>query len=807
MMLIGIKRNLLFILAFAWSISAPGQKNLVYQRPPENMARIAEAPPTPGVSVNPSGTLMLVMERPGMPSIRDLASEELRLGGIRIDPAVFGPSRRSYITGLKVMNIDGSREREITGLPDDVRILDVAWSPDGRRLAFSLLKEEGIELWVADMETAAARVLTGPELNATLGRNAFTWMPGGEEIVYKVVPSGTQKPPEKPKIPAGPVVQENIGKKAAVRTYQDMLSDPYDEDIFEYYTTSQLVRIDMQKNRTLLGDPGIISGMEVSPDGNYLLVEEVHRPFSYLVPYYSFPHRVEIWDREGDLVRLVADIPLAEDIPQGFDAVRKGPRSFAWRSDVPATLYWVEALDEGDPSKEAEYRDRLYMLPAPFTEDPVPGISFGLRYRGITWGNDQLAVATEYWRKTRQMRVYFFTPGETEKTLVFDLNTEDRYNDPGSFETTYNKSGKRVLLFGGNGKFLYLTGRGASEEGDRPFIDRYRITNGEIKRLWRSEPPWYETPVSLLNVRKGIVLTNRQSKTEVPNYYLRNLNNGQLTQITDFPHPYPELKEMHKEMVFYKREDGVQLSFELYLPPGYKKEDGPLPTFLWAYPREYKSADAAGQVSGSPYTFTRISNTSPILWVTQGYAILNNAAFPIVGEGEQEPNDTFVEQLVANAKAAIDKAVEMGVTDRQRVAVGGHSYGAFMTANLLAHSDLFAAGIARSGAYNRTLTPFGFQAEPRTYWQAPHVYNQMSPFMHADKINEPLLLIHGMADNNSGTFPIQSERLYAAIKGHGGIVRLVMLPMESHGYAARESVLHTLWEMNEWLETYVKERK
>ncbi len=801
-----IHSSLVMAVLFLGLSALQAQKDLKYQRPPESMARIAEAPPTPSVSVSPAGDHLLIMERPSMPSIKDLASGELRLAGIRIDPAVFGPSRESYSTGLRLMNIDGSGEREISGLPADPHITDISWSPDGKYLAFTLVRDEGIELWLAGVSEAAARPLTGPELNAVMGRRSFIWEPGSDGIIFKVIPAGRQKPPQKPAVPTGPVVQENIGKKAAVRTYQDMLSDPYDEDMFEYYSTSQLVRTDLEGNRLNLGEPGMFSSFDVSPDGNFILVEQTHRPFSYLVPYYSFPTTVMIWDMEGRLVKEVAKIPLMEDIPQGFDAVQKGPRSFNWRSDAPATLYWVEALDEGDPKNEMEFRDQVILLPAPFDEKPVPGVRLNLRYRGIIWGNDQLAVVMETWRKTRRMKVSFFTPGSTETRLVFDLNTEDRYNDPGSFETTTNASGNRVLQFGGNGRYLYLTGMGASEEGNRPFLDRYEIKTGKTKRLWQSEAPYYEMPSSLLDPGKGVLLTVRQSQTEVPNYFLRNLNNGKLSQVTRFPHPYPELKDVQKELVTYEREDGVQLSFELYLPPGYKKEDGPLPTFLWAYPREYKSADAAGQVSGSPYSFIRISPSSPILWVTQGYAILNNAAFPIIGEGDKEPNDTFIEQLVANAKAAIDKAVEMGVTDPRRVAVGGHSYGAFMTANLLAHCDLFAAGIARSGAYNRTLTPFGFQAEPRTYWQAPEVYNRMSPFMHADQINEPLLLIHGMADNNSGTFPIQSERLYAAIKGHGGTVRLVMLPLESHGYAARESVLHMLWEMNEWMETYVKNR-
>jgi dipeptidyl aminopeptidase/acylaminoacyl peptidase len=329
-------------------------------------------------------------------------------------------------------------------------------------------------------------------------------------------------------------------------------------------------------------------------------------------------------------------------------------------------------------------------------------------------------------------------------------------------------------------------------------------TTGESKRLWQSADKFFEYPVSVLDAATPTILLRRESPELPPNYYRKSLANDEFKQITFFPSPYGNAPLPKKQVLKYKRADGVDLSANLYLPPGYKPADGPLPTLMEAYPTEYKTRSAAGQISGSPYEFPLLYWGSPIPFVTQGYAVLENATIPIIGEGQAEPNDTYVDQLVASARAAIDEGVHFGVVDRHRVAVMGHSYGAFMTANLLAHSDLFKAGIARSGAYNRTLTPFGFQNEERTYWQAPEVYFKMSPFSYADKIKTPILLIHGEADNNSGTFPLQSERLFSAIKGQGGTVRFVLLPLEAHGYAGRESVLHMFWEMNNWLSTYVK---
>ncbi len=596
---------------------------------------------------------------------------------------------------------------------------------------------------------------------------------------------------------------------AAVRTYQDLLSNQYEEQLFDYFATSQLFSVNLNGETKNIGRPGIISSFSTSPDGNYVLVNIIKRPYSYIVPANRFPFTAEIWNMNGDLVHLLADIPLAENIPIGAGAVREGRRNFIWRADEPATIYWVEALDRGNPSIEAEFRDQVFYLKAPFTTQPVTSVKTNLRFAGITWGNKNLAIVTEMWRRDRRAIQSFFDPESpgTSKRTIFDRSTEDIYTHPGSFETTQNQYGRPVLLFGNRGRNLYLSGMGASPEGNRPFIDEFEIRTLRIKRLWRSESPFFENPNRILNIGKGLVLTRRESVTEHPNFFIRNLKTGNITQLTNFPDPFPQLRNVKRELINYTRKDGVALSGELFLPAGYTLNDGPLPTILWAYPREFKSADAAGQVSASPYTYTRVSPSSIIILVTQGYAVLNNASFPIVGEGEKEPNDTFVEQLVMNAEAAIDKLVEMGVTDRNRVAVTGHSYGAFMTANLVSHSNIFAAGIARSGAYNRTLTPFGFQAEDRTYWQAPDVYFNMSPFSFADKMKTPLLLIHGDSDDNSGTFPMQSERYYSALKGHGALTRLVMLPHESHGYAARESILHMFWEYVNWLDKFVKNRQ
>ncbi|HIL57966.1 MAG TPA: S9 family peptidase, partial [Rhodothermales bacterium] len=604
--------------------------------------------------------------------------------------------------------------------------------------------------------------------------------------------------------PTGPVVQESTGEAAPARTYQDLLESPLDEALFDHYMTSQLVRVGLEGGVSPLGPAGVVTSFSPSPDGRYLLTQTRHRPYSYLVPWYRFPNRTDVWSLEsGDLVATIDDAPLAERVPIAFGSVPTGPRSHQWRADAPATLVWAEAQDGGDAGAEAEVRDQLYALAAPFDGDRQPLATLPLRFSGITWGDDDTAIVEEYYWQDRTRRAYVLNPTAGTMEELFTVSFEDRYNDPGRPMTEANAAGRTVLVLDGTASFW--TGQGASDEGNRPFVRRLDLATGESTEVFRSEAPYYEVPVDFLGEPGTTLLTRRETVTEPPNYVARDLQTGDVRAVTAFPHPYPELAEVQKETIEYERADGVPLSATLYLPPGYDAErDGPLPTLVWAYPTEFKSAAAAGQRSDSPYQFTYVSYWGAVPFVTQGYAVLDDAAFPIVGEGEDQPNDTFRQQLVMNAEAAIEAGAARGVVDPDRVAVGGHSYGAFMVGNLLAHSDLFRAGIARSGAYNRTLTPFGFQREERTFWDDPMLYFGMSPFMHAEKIDEPILLIHGDADNNPGTFTLQSERLYGALKGLGGTARLVLLPEESHGYRARESLLHMLWEEARWLDTYVK---
>lgn len=794
------------------SFSAFSQTSVKYQEPPRAIVNLVDARPTPMVDVSPKGKdgkQWLLIEQPaGLPPISDLAQPELRLAGLRINPKTNGPSRGRYFTELRLQGIPDGAERKITGLPANPKIRFTAWAPDAQHIYFANAsddsKEAGLGLWIVDIASAQAKELPGIALNGVFGAPC-EWMSDSKRMICKTVVKHRGSAPQRSEVPTGPVIQENLGRVTPGATFQDLIKSPEDEAIFDYYATSQVQEVHMDGTAKAIGKAGVIATASPSPDGRYVMIDERHHPYSYLLPFEFFPERVTVIDLASGGSKQVADKPLEDTIPNIHDAVEPGPREFAWRSDAPATIFWTEAGDGGDPRKEVAVRETLFLLDAPFEGSPHKLAELPLRFSSIKWSSGNLALVEEERWKDRKRIILAPAPDHPGVPVkLFEGSSEDRYHDPGRPIEILSANGKHVLETSADGRGIYLRALGASPEGDRPFLAVMNVSNGESKHVWQCEEKFYEYPVAVPDAASGSVLIWKESPDLSPNYYLKNLAKDDLRQVTHFPNPYGDAALPKKQVLKYKRADGVELSANLYLPPGYKPSDGALPTLMEAYPLEYKTKSAAGQITGSPYEFPLIYWGSPIPFVTQGYAVLENATIPIVGEGQAEPNDTYVDQLVASAQAAIDEGARLGAVDRNRVAVMGHSYGAFMTANLLAHSDLFKAGIARSGAYNRTLTPFGFQNEERTYWQAPEVYYKMSPFSFADKIKTPILLIHGEADNNTGTFPIQSERLFSAIKGQGGTVRFVLLPLESHGYAGRESILHMFWEMNNWLTTYVK---
>jgi dipeptidyl aminopeptidase/acylaminoacyl peptidase len=788
-----------FVLVATAAYSQSSAPSAAYLLPPKAIVDILDAPPPPAVEVSPARDVVALLDRASMPTIAQLAQPMYRLAGVRINPRTNGPHRAQLSRAITLKSVNDNSEKKVT-VPANAMLSWIGFSPNGKRFAFTHQRDNGIELWIGESATGQAKSVTTAQLNATLG-SPCEWVGDGGSLLCEFVSPSRGAAPALG-VPTGPNIQEHRGGTAPVRTYQDLLASAHDEALFDYYATSQLAFVDaVSGQRTPVGTPAVFVTAAPSPDGQFILVRRTRRPYSWLVPYQNFTASVEVWDRQGASVKQIAQLPVADNVPNG--GVMPGPRNFQWQPLAPATLVWAEALDNGDPRTKVPQRDKIVTLSAPFTAAASELTRTEYRVGNVSWTDAGAVLLTENDRARRWTRTWVIDkPGATPRKL-WDRSQEDSYGNPGTPQRHEGASG--VSTIQQNANSIFLAGTGAAPEGARPFIDRLDLGTLKTERLFQTQGRSYEAVIGVLSADGSKILTRYETRNDPPNVFVRDLKAGTRRQLTNYADPAPQLKGIQKQLVTYKRSDGVELSATLITPPGWTPAQGPLPTLLWAYPREFTDPANAGQVTGSADRYTGISGASHLLFLTQGYAIIDDPTMPIVGPGETA-NDTYIQQLVSSAQAAVDRAVSLGVTDRNRVVVGGHSYGGFMTANLLAHSDIFRAGLARSGAYNRTLTPFGFQNEQRTFWEVPQIYSAMSPFNYAHKINEPILLIHGEADDNSGTFPIQSERLYMALKGHGATVRYVTLPHEAHGYAARESVLHTVAEMLNWANEWTRPR-
>ncbi|HJQ40744.1 MAG TPA: S9 family peptidase, partial [Thermoanaerobaculia bacterium] len=658
-----------------------------YQLPPKELVDIADAPASPSAFLGP-GDWMLLGRPAILFTIEDLSQPELRLGGYRFNPVTHDQTRSTYAVEMTLLNGATGETRKITGLPSPLRARNPLWSPDGSRVAFSIATDAGVTLWTADLASGRAARVGNVLLNGTHPRRPYEWL-GNRTLIVRAVPAKRSAEPQAASIPAGPVIQENLGRRTPSRTYQDLLTNEHDAALFEHHLQTQLMTVSLDGTARIIGAPDMIVRAEPSPDGAYLLVETVKRPFSYVVAESRFPRRFEVWTKDGKAVRTVAELPLMDTVIPDRDAVADGPRSIAWRADEGATLYWAEAQDKGNPRVEAAVRDRVLMLPAPFNGTPTELASLALRFGGVQWGSGDVALVTERWWKTRRVKTYRVRPAKPGAAeVILDWSYEDRYNAPGSPVLRSDARGAKVLRLTKDGNAFYLIGEGASPEGDRPFVDRFDLTSKKTTRLWRSEGQQYELPITILDDDARRVVTRRETPADPPNYHLRDLVDASTRALTNFPHPMPQLASAKKELLRYQRADGVKLTATLYTPPGYDAaRDGRLPVLMWAYPEEFLTEDAAGQVTTSPYRFIRANVGSALPFLLRGYAVLDDPSIPIIGKDGAQPNDTYIEQLIGGATAAVEEVVKRGVGDRDRIAVGGHSYGAFMTTNLLAHTD------------------------------------------------------------------------------------------------------------------------
>jgi dipeptidyl aminopeptidase/acylaminoacyl peptidase len=785
------------------------QSSTGWQQPPEEVMKVLHAPRLPAVWTAPTGEHLLLADPVLYPPLAEMAGPMHVLAGMRVDPKTNNMHGRHGATSPRLVEVEGGAETPLD-LPPDVEVHSVTWTVDGRRFALTTRHADHMGLWVGSVE-GDLRKIEGVAVNQLLD-TGVRWMPDQRRLLVRRVP-GRGPAPQPPAIPAGPEIQEGKGAQAR-STYEarNLLETAHDDALFSYYATCELVVVDPVKGTVKrLGEPAVYATSDFSPDGDVLLVERLVGPWSHAVPWWRFAREVEVWDEHARPVATIASLPLANEVP--IHGVPLGPRGVSWRATAPRTLFWVEALDGGNPVAKVPHRDRLMRLEPPFTGEPEE--VFRAEHRIVSWNgwgaDDGTLVLGQRERMRRWRYAWLLDVDAGTARPWFDHNESDRYSSPGSPKRRQLPNGEWVLHQKGDA--VYFSGSGGTDKGDRPFLDLRSMSTGEVERLFRCDPDRYEYFVAFAGDEDRFVL-HSESADDVPNYHLATLGGtvnapeGEATRaytrrpITRFEDPTPQLRRIEKRLVRYERDDGVPLSFELQLPPGYR-EGTRLPTVLYAYPLEYSDPSTAGQVRGSAQRFSRIYGASHLYFLLQGYAVLNNTAMPMIGDPETT-YDTFVPQLVADAEAAVAKAIEIGVADPDRIGIIGHSHGGLMVANLLAHSDLFRAGIARSGSHNKTMQPFGFQSERRSLFEARDAYVELSPTFFADQVNEPVLVIHGKEDSNPGTLTIQSEVFFEAVRGSGGTARLVLLPHEDHGYRAVESIEHVLWEQITWFDKYVK---
>jgi len=781
-----------------------------WQSPPQDIMKVLHAPKLPWVWTAPTGEYLFLADPVLFPKLAEMAAPMHKLAGMRVNPVLNARHGQHGATSPRLVRVDNGTTIALN-IGENAEVHNVRWTADGKRFALTIGHADHMGLWVGSVDGKISKI-ENIALNPLMG-TSVKWLPDQKRLLVRRIPQRGSAP-EPPSVPIGPMIIEGEGASAR-STYEarNLLETAHDDALFEYYTTSELVIVDPKKDKIMvIGKPAPYYTADFSPDGKFILILYLVEPWSHEVAWWRFASETEVWNEKGDLVAKIASLPLANEVP--IHGVPTGPRSISWRPTAPNTLFWVEALDGGNPVAKVSHRDKLMSLEAPFTAEPkeVFRAEFRIQPWRNAWGAEGgTLMLTQRERIKRWRYIWLLDVDKGTSRPWFDLDEGDRYGDPGYPVFRPLPNGRWVMHQQENA--IYFRGSGGTEKGDRPFLDLRNLDTGETERLFRCDPNRYEYFCAFAGKKSRFVLRS-ESAIDVPNYYLASFGNkidaaeGEATRsitrvpITRFEDPTPQLREIKKRIVHYEREDGVPLSFNLHLPPGYV-EGTPLPTVLYAYPLEYSGKTTAGQVRGSAQRFMRIYGASHLYFLLRGYAVLDRTAMPMLGDPETT-YDTFVPQLVDDAEAAVAKAVEMGITDPKRIGIIGHSHGGLMVANLLAHTDLFCAGIARSGSYNKTTQPFGYQSERRSLFEARDAYIQASPTFFADKVNEPVLIIHGDDDSNPGTLTFQSEVFFEAVRGSGGTARLVLLPFEDHGYRAQESVEHVLWEQLRWFDKYVK---
>lgn len=804
-------------------------QSIPYKSPPQAVIDVIDAPRPPVEFPSPDHQWLLIAQDNDIRSIEELARPFIKFAGLRVDPRSNSQVQSRFFAAPFLLGlVDGSR-RPIQ-LPSAAKLGVPIWSNDSQFVALPFYTDTGVELWVVDSKTGIAKDMTGPIINATLilgyrqinrARSPLNlrWAPDNQHILaFRTLP-GRGNPPTAALIPVGPTEMFTANNFSQERNWEDLSKTSFDHELFDYYCTSQLVEINViTGEQKRIGRPGIYSAApEISPDGNYILIQRVKRPYSFWVRYREFGSSVEIWNRHGELIKILADLPSTDEVTPGKK--RRNLTNLEWQAHKSATLVWIESGNADRKTANTSDKNQLMRLSAPFTGNDAVIARSSLGFDHLTWlDQEDCALITEVtgkrqWKISKTSVLNIAKP-EQPARLLYQYADEDRDAHPGSIVERWTPKGERVAVQ--SGSWLYLAGDGGTPQGDNPFLDELNLETNEKRRLFLSSEGSYETFISFAGTSRSQIVISHETQISPRGFKLLDLTTRKTKPLVNSSHPYPLLRGITKQLITYTRDDGLPLSGMLYLPSTYRRGTR-LPLVIWSYPTEYVDRRIAGQVRFAVNSFTSLRGgvlgdnggeggaASARLFATQGYAVLFMAEMPIVGKGKEQ-NETYLKQLVASAQAAIKKLDEMGIADPKRVGIAGHSYGGFSSANLLANSDLFAAGIARSGSHNRTMDPWGFHAESGTVWEAPELFLSVSPFFQADKIKAPLLLIHGEEDDSQASKTFQSYRMFHALRGLGSVSKLVLLPRENHAYSARESILHVSAEMIEWFDRYVKNK-
>jgi len=809
-----------------------------YILPPKDVADAALAPWYKNVSItnlSPDRHFYVVLERDGMPTLKAMGKDHLNLGGFQVDTAA---NRARELTtrsakGIRIVELETKKSVQVPLRPD-ARVTDIAWSKDSKKFAFLAHFLDRTEIWIASASDGKCHQVTPWPVLATMV-TTLSWTTD-DNLITVLIPKGRPAAVEKPDVATTPKVKVSDGKATSIRTYPSLLQNPYEAQLVEFYATGQLAKVDVAKGSVkTIGKPAMIRSVNPSPDGRNFIVTVMEKPFSYIYPVSNFPQRESIWDDAGAEKAFIQRRGMQTGEgggPGGRGASgANAKRSIEWRPDGEGLSYLqVEPANiipdasgggGGEDSDEQTRRgtggggqrgqrgagaagqgpqrpDQVFQWLPPFSaKDAKLVYTSPTRINSVRYSADMKTLFLDQTFGTRNRISTVNLDADKKLTTLLETGPDD---DAVDLSMTAGPKTGTVVRISGDGK-----SEDPQKEAPRPFIDRIDLATGKRENAFESKADVFEQPTILDNDLKSLLVV-RQTPKMVPNTYLVSPGGSTETKLTDNVDYVSDLTQAHRETIVVTRQDGFKFEVKVTLPRYFTYGVKP-PAFFWFYPSEFvdQAAYDKGKRNFNKNLFSQVGGANKAILTRLGYVLVEPDC-PIVGPADRK-NDEYVPQLRNNLAAVIDELDRRGWADRRRLGIGGHSYGAFSTANALVNTPFFKAGIAGDGNFNRSLTPFGFQTDDRQLWDGRGFYLEMSPFLYAERMTGALLMYHGMEDQNVGTDPINSERMFDALEALGKTAALYKYPYEDHGQVAQETILDQWARFVAWLDKYVKNAK